>query len=159
MLAQWPVGLLDDGNEGVADAVKNKFGAIGYVELSYAFAKDLQHVLLQNRAGAWVDASPQTITNAADSTVAKMPDDLQQSITDAAGPSAHPITSYSYLLFFRQQSDSMKADGFRKFVDWVLYDGQAYGAPCIMRRFRKRSSIARNINSIRSRSQAKRGRR
>lgn len=128
MLAQWPVGLPGDGNQGVADTVKDKPGAIGYVELSYAIAKDIPYALMQNRAGAWVDANPQTISAAAASSADQMPSDLQQSITDAPGPSAYPISSYSYLLFFKQQSDSAKAGSFRKFVTWVLHDGQTYAA-------------------------------
>jgi phosphate transport system substrate-binding protein len=129
MLAQWPIGLPENGNEAVADAVRSEAGAIGYVELSYAFAKDLPYALMQNRAGAWTDASPQTITGAAAGIADQMPGDLQQSITNAPGPSAYPISSYSYLLFFKQQNDPAKADAFRKFVDWILHDGQAYAAP------------------------------
>jgi len=129
MVAKWPVGLYADGNEGLADAVKDQLGAIGYVELSYAIVKDLPYALLLNRAGTWVDANPQTISAAAASIADKMPGDLQQSITDAPAQSAYPISSYSYLLLFKQQSDSTKADSFRKFVTWILHDGQAYAAP------------------------------
>ena len=91
MLAKWPVGLYADGNEGVADAVKDQLGAIGYVELSYALAKDLPYALLLNRAGTWVDANPQTISAAAASIADQMPGDLQQSITDAPAPSAYRL--------------------------------------------------------------------
>lgn len=129
MLALWPVGLAADGNEGLADAVKDQAGAIGYVELSYAITKDIPYALLQSHAGQWVDANPQTISAAAASSADEMPGDLQQSITDAPAPSAYPISSYSYLLFFKRQSDSAKAESFRKFVSWVLHDGQTYAAP------------------------------
>ena len=129
MLATWPVGLSAIGNEGVADAVKSHDGTIGYVELSYAIAKDLPYALLRNRAGAWVDANDQTISAAAESLADKMPHDLQESITDAPGASAYPVSSYSYLLFFKQQKDSIKATSFSKFVSWVLHDGQSFAAP------------------------------
>jgi phosphate transport system substrate-binding protein len=129
MLAEWPVGLSATGNEGVADAVKSQAGAIGYVELSYAIAKDLPYALLRNRAGAWVDANDQTISAAAESLVDKMPRDLQESITDAPGASAYPISSYSYLLFFKRHKDSTKVASFSKFVTWVLHDGQSLAAP------------------------------
>lgn len=129
MVAKWPIGLPSNGNEGVSEAVKNQVGAIGYVELSYAYAKDLPYALLQNRAGEWVDANQQTITAAADSLADQMPSDLQQSITDAPGASAYPITSYSYLLFFKQQNDPAKVTSFSKFVTWILHDGQSYAAP------------------------------
>jgi len=38
-------------------------------------------------------------------------------------------SSYSYILFFRQQKDSTTAESFSKFVDWILRDGQSYAAP------------------------------
>jgi phosphate transport system substrate-binding protein len=129
MVAKWPVGRSATGNEGVADAVKSQAGAIGYVELSYAIAKDLPYALLRNRAGAWVGANDQTISAAAEGLVDKMPRDLQESITDAPGASAYPISSYSYLLVFKRQKDSSKATSFSKFVTWVLHDGQSFAAP------------------------------
>ena len=129
MLAKWPVGLSANGNEGVAQAVKEQNGAIGYVELSYAIAKNIPYALLQNRAGGWVDANSQTIAAAAASLVDKMPNDLQQCITDAPDRTAYPISSYSYLLFFKQQKDSTTVEAFSKFVDWILHAGQAYAVP------------------------------
>lgn len=128
MVAKWPIGLPADGNKGVAEAVKGQPGAIGYVELSYAFAKNLPYALLENRAGAWADANQLSINAAAESLAGEMPHDLQQSITDAPGASAYPITSYSYLLFFKQQNDPAKASAFSKFVTWILHDGQSYAA-------------------------------
>jgi phosphate transport system substrate-binding protein len=41
MVAQWPIGVSENGNKGANDAVKSQAGAIGYVELSYALTKDL----------------------------------------------------------------------------------------------------------------------
>ena len=113
MLTLWPVGIASTGNEGVADAVKSQPGAIGYVELSYATTKGIPYALLQNRAGEWVDADTQTISAAAVNLASQLPEDLQQSITDAPGPSAYPISSYSYLLFFKQQTNTAKVDTFR----------------------------------------------
>ena len=129
MVVQWPAGLPTDGNEGVAEAVKVQPGAIGYVELSYAFAKNLPYAQLQNRAGAWVDANQLSINAAAESLADGMPQDLQQSITGAPGPSAYPIASYSYLLFCKQQHDPAKVSSFSRFVTWILHDGQSYAAP------------------------------
>lgn len=129
MVVPWPAGLPADGNEGVAEAVKSQPGAIGYVELSYAFAKNLPYAQLQNRAGNWVDANQLSINAAAETLADEMPHDLQQSITDAPGASAYPIVSYSYLLFFKLQNDPAKVTSFSKFVTWILHDGQSYAAP------------------------------
>jgi phosphate transport system substrate-binding protein len=128
MLVKWPVGLAAPGNEGVADAVKQQVGAIGYVELSYAITKSISYALLQNRSGDWIDATSESIGAAAAKLAADMPSDLQQSITDAPGATAYPISSYSYLLFFREQKDATVAKSFADFTDWILSDGQSYTA-------------------------------
>ena len=85
----------------------------------------LPFALIQNRDGNWVDANPQSMTAAADSLISEMPSDLKQSITDAPGAAADPISSYSYLLLFKRQGDASKAEAFSKFVRWVLHDGQS----------------------------------
>ncbi|MGO9602626.1 MAG: phosphate ABC transporter substrate-binding protein PstS, partial [Candidatus Binataceae bacterium] len=126
MLVRWPVGLHAAGNEGIAEAVKSQAGGIGYVELTYAINNDLRFAQLQNREGNWVEASPESMTAAADDLISQMPSDLKQSITDAPGAAAYPISSYSYLLMFKRQGETSKVESFRKFVSWVLHDGQAY---------------------------------
>jgi phosphate transport system substrate-binding protein len=126
MLVRWPVGIHAAGNEGVAEAVKNEAGAIGYVELTFAIDNDLTFAQIQNRAGNWVEANPQSMTAAADSLISQMPSDLEQSITDAPGDTAYSISSYSYLLLFKRQGDASKTETFSKFVRWVLHDGQSY---------------------------------
>jgi phosphate transport system substrate-binding protein len=126
MLVRWPVGVHAAGNEGVAEAVKNEAGAIGYVELTYAIDHDLTFAQIQNRARNWVEANPQSMTAAADNLISEMPSDLKQSITDAPGDTTYTISSYSYLLLFKRQGDASKAEAFSKFVRWVLHDGQSY---------------------------------
>ena len=125
LLVVWPVGLSATGNEGIAQVVKSRAGAIGYVELTYAIKNELPFGLIQNRDGNWADANSESMSAAANSLITEMPSDLKQSITDAPGTAAYPISSYSYLLLFKHQSDAAKAEAFSKFVNWVLHDGQA----------------------------------
>jgi phosphate transport system substrate-binding protein len=126
LVVEWPNGLPADGNEGIAQAVRSMTGAIGYVELTYAVTNHLTYALIQNAAGNWPEATPETITAAAESAIGKLPPDLRQSITDPPGPQAYPISSYSYLLLFQSQTDPGKVGAFSKFVKWVLHDGQTY---------------------------------
>jgi phosphate transport system substrate-binding protein len=128
MIVEWPSGLYGRGNEGVAETVRDTDGAIGYVESTYAARSKLPFGLIQNRAGNWADATPQSITAAADSTIGEMPGDLRQSITDAPDPRAYPIVSYSYLLAFRRADNAAKTEAFSKFVSWILRDGQTYAS-------------------------------
>lgn len=126
LLVQWPSGLPADGNEGIAETVREMKGAVGYVELNYAVTNNLTFALIQNRAGNWPDANPDTISAAAESVNRAQSNDLRQSITDAPGPQAYPISSYSYLLLFQTQTDPAKVGVFGNFVKWILHDGQNY---------------------------------
>lgn len=139
MLSQWPVGLPADGNQGVAEAVKGQIGAIGYVELSYAFAENLPYALLRNRAGEWVEPDPKTIGAAADSLADKMPTDLQQSITDAPGESAYPISSYSYLLFLNSRATRRRSAPSPNSSLGFCMTGRPTPLHCTMPRCRRRS--------------------
>ena len=48
----WPVGIGQKGNEGIAGQVKRSPGSIGYVELIYAIQTDIPYGVVKNRAGA-----------------------------------------------------------------------------------------------------------
>lgn len=126
LVIEWPRGLPADGNEGVAETVREMKGTIGYVELTYAVTNNLTFALIQNRAGNWSEATPETISAAADGSEGAPTNDMRQSITDAPGPLAYPISSYSYLVLLQNQTDPAKVGVFRNFVKWVLHDGQNY---------------------------------
>jgi len=51
LLVSWPVGLGGSGNGGVAAAVVQQPGSIGYVELAYALSTHLAYAQLKNSAG------------------------------------------------------------------------------------------------------------
>src|SRR5207248_11790303 len=52
----WPVGVGQKGNEGVAGQVRRSPGSIGYVELIYAVQNKMKYGSVQNRDGAFVQA-------------------------------------------------------------------------------------------------------
>lgn len=125
---KWPVGLGGKGNEGVTSVVQQTPGAIGYVELIYALTNQIPFALLQNHDGAWVNASLNGVTAAAAATAANMPDDFRVSITDAPGAAAYPISSFTYLLVYKNQADKTKGDAIVKFLKWALSNGQSYAS-------------------------------
>ena len=53
----WRAGIGAPGNAGVAGAIRNTRGAIGYVEYAYAFENHMPTPKLQNRSGQWVSPS------------------------------------------------------------------------------------------------------
>src|SRR5450759_2073663 len=69
----WPAGLGGKGNEGVAGLVKQSDGAIGYVELAYAVKNNLAYALLQNKEGAFVDATFESVSAAAAGAIKHIP--------------------------------------------------------------------------------------
>jgi len=123
----WPAGVGAKGNEGVSGLVKQTPGAIGYVELIYASANKIDYGSVQNLAGQFVKASTQTVTAAAGAASGKaMPPDFRVSITNAPGPNAYPIASFTWLLFYEAPRDKVRARAMVDFMKWALTDGQKY---------------------------------
>ncbi|HXZ69354.1 MAG TPA: phosphate ABC transporter substrate-binding protein PstS [Streptosporangiaceae bacterium] len=124
----WPVGLGGQGNEGVANTVKQTPGAIGYVELIYAKQNHISYGVVRNKAGNYIEASLQTATNAAAGAVAALDQntDFRISITDPDGAQAYPIASFTWLLVPKEMTDMAKARALLEFVWWATHDGQQY---------------------------------
>jgi len=126
---KWPVGLGGKGNEGVTGLIQQTPGAIGYVELIYALSNNIPYAMVKNRDGSWINASLAGVSAAAAGAAANMPADFRVSITDAPGADAYPISSFTYLLVYKEQKDKIKGGAIVKFVKWALTDGQKYAAP------------------------------
>jgi phosphate transport system substrate-binding protein len=120
----WPAGVGAKGNEGVSGLVKQTPGGIGYVELIYATRNNIAFGSVQNRSGAFITASLESVTAAAAGAAASMPDDFRVSITDAAGPQAYPISSFTWLLLYRTPADKVRGKVMVDFMKWALTDGQ-----------------------------------
>jgi phosphate transport system substrate-binding protein len=124
---KWPVGLGAKGNEGVAGQVKQTPGAIGYVELAYAKQNALPIGAVKNKAGKFVVASVPAVTAAAAGVAKGLPTntDFRISVVDAPGPDAYPISSFTWILVYQHQSDSMKGKKLVDFLNWALTKGEA----------------------------------
>lgn len=122
----WPTGLGGKGNEGVTGQVKQTPNTIGYVELVYAKQNKLPSALIKNRAGNFVEPTLETVTAAAAESVATASEDLRVSITDAAGANAYPISSYTYMIVYRNQKDAAKGKALVDFLWWGLHDGAKF---------------------------------
>jgi|SRR5208282_1357131 len=125
----WPTGQGGEGNQGVIDLVKHRDGAIAYVELAYTLSNKLPVALLRNHDGKWIEPNIRSITSAAASAAANMPSDFRVSITDAAGAESYPVSSFTYLLVYQQQSDAAKGKALRELIQWALRDGQTFAPP------------------------------
>jgi phosphate transport system substrate-binding protein len=126
----WPVGLGAKGNEGVAGQVKQTPGAVGYVELAYARQNHLSVAAVQNASGSYIEPSAESATAAAASVAAGLPanSDYRVSIVNAPGAAAYPIASFTWLLVYRTQADSVKAAQLKAFLHWYLASGEQSAA-------------------------------
>ena len=105
---QWPVGVGAKGNSGVAATIKNREGAIGYVNYGYVLDGTLQQVALQNRAGNFVTANAET--SAAGLSRIKLDDKLRGKSPNPRGKNSYPIVSLTWVLAHPEHSanESMK---------------------------------------------------
>ncbi len=123
---EWPVGLGAQGSDGVTAQIKATPGAVGYVELAYVKQNNLTAALVRNAAGQFVAPSASAATSAADAAAGNFPSnsDYRVSIVDSPGASTYPITSFTWLLVYRQQHDAAKGKKLADFIRWALTDGQ-----------------------------------
>jgi phosphate transport system substrate-binding protein len=122
----WPVGIGGKGNEGVTGQIKNTPNTIGYVELIYATQNKLPVAQLKNASGAFVEPSVGSVTAAAAASASAMPEDLRVSITNAEGAQAYPISSYTYILVYKNQKDATKGKVLVDFLWWAIHDGKSF---------------------------------
>lgn len=126
----WPVGLGGKGNEGVAGAVKQTIGALGYVELAYARQNALPAAHVQNASGKFIAPSVESISAAAAGASAALgpESDYRVSIVNAAGADAYPISSFTWLLVYERQADAVKGKKLVDFMRWMYTTGQQSAA-------------------------------
>lgn len=125
-VVNWPVGLGAKGSEGVAGQVRQMAGAIGYVELSYATHNHLPSALIRNRAGKWIAPTLASVTEAAAAAAKSLPptSDYRISIVDAPGKDAYPISSFTWILLYRNIPDAEKGKKLLDFMRWAYQEGE-----------------------------------
>ncbi len=122
----WPVGQGGKGNEGVTGQIKQQPNTIGYVELAYAAQNKLPVALIKNASGNFVAATIDNVTAAAAASAGNTPDDLRVSITNASGATAYPISSYTYILVYKNQTDETKGKTVVDYLWWGIHDGESF---------------------------------
>lgn len=132
----WPAGIGGNGNEGVAGAIRNNPGSLGYVELSYVESLGLPAAWVQNREGDFVLPSLEGGTAAAAEVVDDLPAGHERwhevSFTNAPGPDSYPISSFSYFLVYEDldvlggQMTPERAERIVRWLEWTVTEGQEY---------------------------------
>lgn len=140
----WPAGKGSEGNEGVAGAVKQQPGSIGYLEVVYARQNHLRIAHVRNRAGRFRSPMPFEIASASTSALAgfRQADggigsassggtsapDLRVSIVDAPGEHAYPLASFTWMLLSPSSLGPVKTRQLTDFLRWALLDGSTTAA-------------------------------
>lgn len=126
----WPVGLGGKGNEGVSGLVKQVPGSLGYVELAYAKQNKLPTALVKNKKGKFIKPELSTITSAAK---IEIPNDTRVSITDTDAEDGYPISSFTWILVYKEQNykgrSFERAKQLVKLLWWIIHQGQNYTEP------------------------------
>jgi phosphate transport system substrate-binding protein len=125
----WPTGTGAKGNPGVAGAVAQSTGAIGYVEQAYALQHSFTYAAVKNKAGKFVSPSLQSASAAAEGL--KVPANLGIKIANPPGANAYPITSQTFIVVNKDlckagiPGGESAAKGVAKFIAYGLSEGQS----------------------------------
>lgn len=121
---QWPVGNGARGNEGVANAVRNTPGAIGYTENAYATVNRLITTQLRNKSGRFVQPTMASFLAAATQADWNKPG-LAADLVDLSGDNVWPIVSPTFILL-PTNPVADRVEGSRntmRFFDWTMRTG------------------------------------
>ena len=118
MTGHWPVGTGMKGSANVANAVKSRTGAIGYVEYSYAITFHIPYAQMKNRSGKWVLPSTSKFAAAAAHAKWAWSNGFTASLVNVKGAAAWPITGPTYILVRRGQGSYATGNAMLKFFNW-----------------------------------------
>lgn len=125
----WPTGTGGKGNAGVAGAVKQTVGAVGYVEQAYALQNGFTYAAIKNKAGAFV--SPTLASTTAAGQGVTVPANLGIKIKNPGGAGSYPITSQTFVIVNKDlckagtPGGEEAAKGVVKFLKYGLGAGQS----------------------------------
>ena len=119
----WAGGVGGNKNTGVATAVQQTKGSIGYVEYAYAKQTGMATVQLKNKDGQWVKPSLDSFAAAAAKAKWVAAAGFASILVDEPGPQSWPIVGASFILVQKDQQDAEQAKTMLQFFDWAYKNG------------------------------------
>ena len=124
---KWPVGTGAAKNSGVAAAVKQTQGAVGYVEQAYALENGFTYAAVKNSGGTYV--LPTIANTSAAANGIKVPSDLGISTINSPASGAYPIVSQTFLVAYKDpckddKESAATAKGLKSFLAYAFGAGQ-----------------------------------
>jgi phosphate transport system substrate-binding protein len=116
---EWPTGVGGQGNDGVAAAIQQNEGGLGYVELSFAIENDLPVASMMNADGNAIEPSLESTSAAAGGI--EIPEDLRFNLLGVGGD-GYPIAGATWVLAYTCGYDEAKAEALKDFLTWAITD-------------------------------------
>ncbi len=126
---QWPTGTGAKGNAGVAGAVQQTTGAVGYVEQAYALQHKFTYASVKNKSGKYIEPSLASTSAAAEGI--EVPANLGFKISNPSNPAAYPIASQTFIIVYKDMCKAgvpggeAAAKGVVQFLNYGLGSGQS----------------------------------
>ena len=120
----WPTGTGAKGNAGVAGAIEQTTGAVGYVEQAYALQHNFTYASVKNKAGNFI--APTLASTSAAAEGIEVPANLGFAIKNPSGAGAYPITSQTFIVVNKDickagiPGGEGAAKGVKTFLDYGL---------------------------------------
>ena len=121
----WPASdkfIKSPKNDGVTATVRQTPGSIGYIEYGFAKLAKVDFAVLQNKAGQYV--VPNAESGAEALAAVKMPENLVAWLPGPDGAKSYPITTYTWMIFRKDNGNPAKAKAMREMVEYSLTEGQ-----------------------------------
>jgi phosphate transport system substrate-binding protein len=115
------------GNDGIAAAVRDNEGAIGYVDQGAADEQKLTYASIRNKTGRFIYPELSNVSAAALGSY--IPDDFRTFIVNGEGDNTYPIAGLTWIITWRNLSQMTspsreKAEALVSFLWWGIHDGQ-----------------------------------
>ncbi len=154
-----PGGRGARGNGGVAKAVLEQAGAIGYLEYGYALENQLPTLQMRNRFGSFVAVSADTVSaavRAADWELMYLEPrpSFDMDVVDSGCPQCWPIVGLTLIVAPTRWADPAKAAAFVRFMESVYAESDALQQ---QERFVPLPSRAKNLARVTLRAQLRPG--
>jgi phosphate transport system substrate-binding protein len=122
---KFPTGVGAEKNDGVAAAIAQTDGAIGYVGLAYATENELSMPDIENSAGEFPEPGVKSVEAAA-AAVTKIAPNNEISLAElpSSAKGAYPISTYTYVIV---PLESSKAGEMKEFIEYAITEGQEFG--------------------------------
>ncbi len=109
-------------NTGVAGIIKQTDGAVGYVDFADARSAQLTYAKVVNKAGKPVEPSLDGTSSALAQTPLNA--DLTYNPLNANGDASYPISSPTWIIAYKNQTDKAKGQALKAYLSYIYGDGQ-----------------------------------